>query len=115
MGSWDRYKRTSGFVSFAEIGDSVEGTIVSVDFGPYGFDDVECPRLIIEQDDGTSVTLTAGQRVLQSELAEKEPEPGDRIKIQYSGNGEGKPGRAPAKLFEVVVERGAEVKAEDLA
>lgn len=114
---WGKFKQASGFMKFAEIGDAIEGTIRRLEFGPFGFDEAECPQLTIETEDGTTQVVTASQRVLMSLLAEKEPEEGDRIRIAYVGDGPGKPGRAPSKLFEVIVEKAgstAPVEASDL-
>lgn len=112
--TWSKYK--GDFVSFKELGDSVEGTVLSLAEGQ-DFNGNPCPQLVIDTDEG-SRTVTAGQAMLKAALAEKEPAQGDWISIEYYANGDGKPGRAPAKLFKVEVKRtGAKekVSAEDLA
>ena len=116
MGSftWNRYK--SDFVKFDEIGTTVAGTILAIEEGT-DFNGKPCPMLLIETDEGTK-KVTAGQKMLQAALADKEPEEGDHCVISYYANGEGKPGRAPAKLFDVKVTRAADVPnvgADDLA
>lgn len=109
-------KYAGGFFKFDEIGDSIEGEVVVVQEGS-DFKGKPCPELIIETSDGTR-TVTAGQAMLKAALADKQPQKGDRVRISYSADGEGKPGQAPAKLFDVVVEKAgavAPVSAEDLA
>lgn len=112
--NWNKYKSSEGsrFFKFEGIGDSISGTIVSIEEGK-DFNQKACPELLIETDEGNK-QVTCGQVMLQSALAEKEPEEGDFIAITYYANGEGKPGRAPAKLFKVDVKRGGAVGAEDL-
>lgn len=113
---WDRFGSTgSSFIRFAEIGDSVSGTITEINIGE-DFNKAPCPELKVDTEDGVK-TLTAGQRMLQVALAEKRPDVGDYVTITYHDNGPGKPGRAPAKLFRVDVKRASEtasVGAEDL-
>lgn len=110
--NWGKYK--SDWFKFEDIGDSIGGNIISLEEGS-DYNGNTVPQLVIETDSGPR-KVTAGQVMLQAALAEKEPEEGDHITITYSGNGEGKPGRAPAKLFKVEVTRaGAEaVTAADL-
>ena len=104
---WKRYK--SSFFKFEDIGDSISGTVLTVGEAD-DFNGNPCPKLVIDTDSGPR-TVTAGQVMLQAALAEKEPDEGDHITITYYANGEGKPGRAPAKLFKVEVTRkGAQEK-----
>jgi len=65
------------------------------------------PLLTIRTDEGQERSVTAGQVLLKSALAEQAPQVGDRIFIQYSGIGEAKPGKAPPKQFKVAVQTGA--------
>lgn len=111
--NWSKYK--SEYVSFHDVGDAVQGTVISLSEGQ-DFNGNPCPQLVIDTTDGAR-TVTAGQTMLKAALAEKEPLEGDYITITYSGVGEGKPGRAPAKLFTVEVERGSgeAVGAADIA
>lgn len=102
---WDQYKKTGGYVSFKEVGDSVVGTIKSVRTGT-DFNFNPCPELVLILDDGEERTLTAGQVMLSAALTEKRPQVGQKIRIVYSGIGEAKPGKAPAKLFTVDVKDG---------
>lgn len=100
-------------MKFEDIGDTLSGTIISIEEGS-DFNGNACPQLIIDTDAGPR-KVTAGQKMLQAALAEKEPDEGDFITIAYTGDGEGRPGRAPAKLFKVdVTRKGAEVTTADL-
>jgi len=104
--NWDDYAQAGDWVSFNEVGDQVVGRIKSVRIGT-DFNGNPCPELVLEvNDEGDEQTLTAGQVMLKAALAEKAPRVGDRIRIIYSGIGDAKPGRAPAKLFQVDVKPG---------
>lgn len=102
---WNNYTQSGDFVSFKEVGDGVIGIIKAIREGT-DFNQNPCPELILETDDGEEKTLTAGQVMLKSALAEAAPQVGDRVRIIYSGVGDAKPGRAPAKLFTVDVKPG---------
>jgi hypothetical protein len=108
--NWSKYR--SDYVSFSDVGTSVEGTIVSLTEGS-DYNGQACPQLVIDTADGVR-TVTAGQTMLKAALAEHEPDEGDWIRITYTGDGERKPGRAPTKLFAVEVRRASGVSAEDL-
>lgn len=110
MSEWDKYR--GDFVKFEAIGDNVKGTVRSVSFDGTDFNGNPCPLVIIEEEDGTIRTLTVGQVMLQRALAEHQPAAGDSIAIVYKANGEGKPGRAPAKLFDVAVKRASTAAAD---
>jgi len=99
---WDQFKQTDGWITFKEVGDHVVGDILAIRSGS-DFNGDPCPELIIRSDDGEERTLTAGQVMLKSELAAQAPQVGDRIRIVYSGVGDAKPGKAPAKMFDVAV------------
>lgn len=101
---WDEFTTTGDWITFNEIGDSVVGTVTVVRRGK-DFNGNPCPELVIDVDGQGEKTLTAGQVMLKSALAEQRPGPGDRIAIVYSGVGDAKPGKAPAKLFDVTVRR----------
>jgi hypothetical protein len=103
--NWDDYQNTGDWITFENIGDHVVGTVKAVRRGK-DFNGNPCPELIIDADGEGEKTLTAGQVMLKSALAEEKPRPGDRILIKYSGVGDAKPGKAPAKLFDVTVKRG---------
>lgn len=119
---WDEFQTTGDWITFDNVGDKVVGTVKAVRRGK-DFNGNPCPELIIDVDGEGEKTLTAGQVMLKSALAEKRPAAGDRIAITYSGVGDAKPGKAPAKLFDVAVKTGndtggapaqAGVSAEDL-
>jgi hypothetical protein len=93
------------FVKFENVGDNVIGIIKTVREGR-DFNGNPCPELVLENDEGEERTLTAAQVLLKAALAEKQPQAGDRVRITYSGVGDAKPGKAPAKLFTVDVKPG---------
>ena len=103
---YSKYTQSGDYVKFENPGDHVVGTIKSLQEGK-DFNGNPCPLIILEVDDeGTEKTLTAGQVMLKAELAEKQPQEGDRVRITYTGPGEARPGKAPAKLFTVDVKKG---------
>ncbi len=99
---FDQYADGGNYFKFKEVGDSVTGEIVSIVEGN-DFSGNPCPVLELETDDGTEVKVTASQVMLKAELAEVRPEVGDDIEITFSGLGDPKPGRNPAKLFTVTI------------
>lgn len=102
---WNNFKNTGEWITFNEVGDQVIGVVTAVRVGK-DFNGNPCPELMIDlDDDGGEKILTAGQKILQSKLAEWAPQVGDRIWIMYSGVGDARPGKAPAKLFDVKVKR----------
>lgn len=103
---WDQHKQTGDWITFDNVGDTVIGDVIAIRTGK-DFSGNPCPELVLKMDDGSEKTLTAGQVRLKSELAEQAPQVGDRIRIVYSGVGDAKPGKAPAKLFDVAVKTGA--------
>ena len=106
---WDRFKTPSGtWVTFKEPGDQVIGRIIELREGK-DFNKNPCPELVIDKGDGTSVVLTAGQKMLQIALMEKAPMVGDRIRIVYTGNGEPRQaGQQAPKMFTVDVKTQAD-------
>lgn len=114
--SWKGFKQSTGFVTFTEFGDKVTGEILSIGVGK-DFAGNPVPELVIDTEDGPR-TLTAGQAMLKSALAEKEPQVGDYLRVEYVKDGEKKPGKNPPKVFDVQVERigkDAPTTAADLA
>ena len=103
--SWDDFKQTGDWARFENRGDRVVGVIKALRTGR-DFNGNPCPELILEQDDGSEITVTAGQVMLKAALAEKAPQVGDKIRIVYTGDSEARPGKAPAKLFTVDVKPG---------
>lgn len=111
MSIWDdpEVQPTGGdFVKFENVGDSVVGTITAIRKQRFQGDDGDqyAPQLDLTLDDGTEVTLTAGQWQLKKLLIEQRPDVGDRIKVVHTG----KQGRS--KLFTLAVKRGASAEAE---
>ena len=99
--NWEEFTNNGDFVSFKEIGDQVVGVIKQIRTGK-DFNGNPCPELILDVD-GEEKTVTAGQVLLKAALAEKAPQVGDKVRIIYSGIGEARPGKAPAKQFTVDV------------
>jgi hypothetical protein len=103
---YDRYAGGGDYAKFDNVGDAVIGVVKTVREGQ-DFNKNPCPELVLEQDDGEEITVTAGQVMLKAELAEKRPQVGDKVRITYSGvSNDARPGRAPAKLFTVEVKEG---------
>lgn len=102
---YSKYVTSGDYVKFENVGDQIIGVIKDVREGR-DFNGNPCPELILETDDGSERTVSAGQVLLKAALAEKAPQPGDRVRITYSGVGDAKPGKAPAKQFTVEVKRG---------
>jgi len=95
-----------GYMSWTDHGQQVVGTVAEVRHGEDAGRN-PCPELIINQDAGDPITVTAGQTVLKREIVINAPQRGDRIRITYTGDADAKPGKNPAKLFTVEVHRGA--------
>jgi hypothetical protein len=102
---YSKYTQSGDYARFANPGDQVVGVIKEAREG-HDFNGNPCPELVLEQDDGSEITVTAGQVMLKQALAEQRPGEGDRVRITYSGVGDAKPGKAPAKLFTVEVKPG---------
>jgi hypothetical protein len=102
---WDKYAQNGEYATFNEVGDQIVGVVKVIREGR-DFNGNPCPELVLELEDGDEKTVTAGQVMLKAALAEKAPKEGDRIRITYSGVGDARPGRAPAKLFTVDVKPG---------
>jgi hypothetical protein len=104
---WDNYTQTGDWARFDNEGDGIVGVIKTIREGA-DFNGNPCPELVLETDPetGDEITVTAGQVMLKAALAEQRPEEGDKIRIVYTGVGEARPGKAPAKLFTVEVKKG---------
>lgn len=105
---FDYSKYTSGtgaYVKFENVGDRVIGVVKEVREGRT-FNGNPCPELVLEDESGEERIVTASQVMLRAALAERQPQPGDKVRIIYSGVGEAKPGQAPPKLFSVDVKPG---------
>lgn len=106
--NWDEFKNTGDYITFKDVGDVVVGTITAIRTGR-DFNGNPCPELILDVN-GDERTLTAGQVMLKSALAEQAPQVGDKIRVEYSGIGDARPGKAPAKLFNVAVKAGEQAQ-----
>lgn len=102
---YDKYATSGDFVKFENVGDNVIGIVKDIREGRT-FNGDPCPELLLEDDEGEERTVTAGQVLLKAALAEQAPQKLDRVRITYSGIGDAKPGKAPAKLFTVEVKKG---------
>jgi hypothetical protein len=102
---YDRYASSGDYAKFDNVGDQVVGIIKEVREGK-DFNGNPCPELVLETDGGAEITVTAGQVLLKAALAEKAPQVADKIRITYSGVGQAKPNKAPAKEFTVDVKEG---------
>lgn len=85
MSIWDnpefKSEGSNTYVNFKNIGDSVEGTVLSV--GLQTWDDGSvAPKITIHTSEGER-TLTAGQIRLKMALAEKRPEKGDHLAVKF--------------------------------
>lgn len=98
---YDQFASNGDHMKWTNVGDAVAGELVVVRVGK-DFNGNDCPELVIRQDDGEDVIVTAGQKVLQNRLAEVRPVVGEKVAITYSAIGTAQPGKAPAKLFAVV-------------
>ena len=85
MSIWDnpefKSEGSSAYVNFKNIGDSVEGTVMSV--GLQTWDDGTVAPKIILHTGGGERTLTAGQIRLKMALADKRPEQGDYLTVKF--------------------------------
>jgi len=98
---WEEY--SGDWITFAEIGDSVVGTLKDIHRGK-DFNGNPCPELVIDTAEGTK-TVTAGQVRLKLALADARPQVSDKIAIVFIGYAPASGGQNPAKLFEVKVQK----------
>lgn len=96
---WNRHG--GDFVKWENPGDTIEGEILSISEGS-DFNGQPVPLLVFATADG-EMKWTVGQRHALVKLSEIRPETGWTLKAVYARDGEGKPGRAPAKLFDITV------------
>jgi hypothetical protein len=91
--------------TFTNPGDQITGTVTSVSIATMP-DGTRLPALEIRDDNGAAWSVLAGPKALQGLLAAHQPTAGDRIGIVFTGYAENaKPGKSPAKLFDVAVRR----------
>lgn len=99
--SADYWRRWPAPLTFTDVGDEVDGVIVSL-----GDLKERWPELHIRQADGLIRVVRVTQARLHEQLAERKPGVGDRIKITYTGEAaKAVPGMSPAKEFTVKVGR----------
>jgi hypothetical protein len=103
--NWDSFAN-GDFIKFNSVGDTIAGEVLAVGLGT-DFGGAACPKLTIRTAEGDDKIVNAGQKVLQSRLAEVRPQVGEKVAIVYSADGTAKPGQTAAKLFTVQV-RGAD-------
>ncbi len=85
MNPWDDpdLRLNQDYVKFDNEGDEAEGVILSI--RKHRFEDGSvAPQLLLRKDDGSEVTLTAGQIRLKVALTEKRPAVGDRLYVKYT-------------------------------
>jgi hypothetical protein len=93
-------------IKFETKGDHVAGAVTNVRITDFGGKGERTPELWIQRDDGTEVSVVAGQVMLQRALAGARPAVGDRIAIVYTGDGNStRAGLSPPKLFDVKIVR----------
>jgi hypothetical protein len=96
---------------FNEPGDAITGTVRDVRIATMP-DGSRLPSLEIEDANGTTWSVLAGPINLQRALATHRPATGDTIAISFTGvSDQAKPGKSPAKLFDVAVKRHDEAPA----
>jgi hypothetical protein len=95
---WSKYK--GDYIKWTESGQVVEGVVQAIKEATYQGKDY--PELTLGTEDGTRI-LPASQAGLMRLLAEDPPEVGDRIRVEYKGEGEARPGQSAIKLFVVDV------------
>jgi hypothetical protein len=97
--------------TFTTPGDQITGTITSVSVATMP-DGTRLPAIELRDDNGTAWSVLAGPKALQGLLAAHKPTTGDRIGIVFTGFGEAKPGKSPAKLFDIAVKRADDVETD---
>lgn len=103
---WDKYANAGAtFIAFKEPGDHVVGTIRQIRDGK-DFNKNICPELVLDDGNGGSLIVTAGQTMLKKALLEQRPNVGDRVRITFTDYGEAREGRQAPKLFTVEVKPG---------
>lgn len=104
---WNKFKDGDRY-KFVNVGDKIEGSLVQITTTDFGGTADVTPVLHLKTENGAVVTVTASQTVLCSRLADAAPEVGDYLSITFTGEdvANARPGRSPAKLFDVIVKRG---------
>lgn len=103
---WDDIPRGGGsYFKFESPGDSVKGTLTRKGRGS-DFDGNPCPEFDLELEDGSTVTISAGQAMLKRLCLEQAPGVGDTVAIVYTKD-ERTPKGGAMKCFELAVKPGA--------
>lgn len=100
---WDSLP-SGDYFKFEEPGDAVVGDVIGIGIGE-DFNGNPAPQVVVRQDDGQDVTVTAGQAQLKAKLMAARPKVGDRIKMEYTQK-EQRAGGKTLKHFDVVVKEG---------
>jgi hypothetical protein len=96
----------------AEPGETLEGELIEVRAGWSDYREREYPILVVRSEEGEELTFHAFRSVPHREVIEKQPLPGERIRIAYLGPGRAKQGRSAPELYRLTVEgRSAEESA----
>jgi hypothetical protein len=109
---WSDYQSPSDFAEefkFQTPGDAIAGTIVDIRAPDTRFG--RKPVMTIRRDDGIERTVWCSNANLQSQLADKRPQKGDRIAIVFRELGEPKAGQSPPKLYDVELRQGGSTQA----
>lgn len=103
---WDDIPRGGGgtYFKFESPGDSVKGTVTRIGKGT-DFDDRPCPEFDLQREDGTTVTISAGQAQLKRLILDALPGVGDTVVIVYTHD-ERTPKGGSMKCFDVAVKAG---------
>ena len=109
MSIWDnpefKSEGSGTYVNFKNIGDSVEGTVLSVGLQTWE-DGTVALKITIHTSEGER-TLTAGQIRLKMALADKRPEQGDYLSVRFVSI-EDRGGGKTLKHFDVDVRKTVE-------
>lgn len=91
-----------------EEGDTLDGTVADItrawsDARNKGTGDGWYPLYNVQTQEGSILAWHAFSAVSYNEAMEKQPLPGERITITYTGLGKAKPGQNAPKLFKLIV------------
>lgn len=102
---WSDIPRGGGaYFKFESPGDSVKGTVSRIGKGS-DFDGNPCPEFDLDLEDGSTVTISAGQAQLKRKVMELLPGVGDTVVIVYTQD-ERTPKGGSMKCFDVAVKAG---------
>jgi hypothetical protein len=86
----------------------VSGLVLDVGTRPSDYEQGDVPAILLLAKDGTEWSIVGFHAILRSELKSAGPRIGDRIGIQYQGEGKAREGQSPPHLYRAVVERNPE-------